>query len=267
MSGRVRAFAVILVVVFGFVSVQAQETKEVRKSGSLSADGRVHIDTYKGSITVTTWDKAEIDIYAKIEPDGYDRYSEEKVQDTEIQIDLRTSEARIKTDYERAQRHDRGFWGLFGGNSGSLPFVHYTIKMPRTARLVIKDYKSNTSVSDLRSDAEVETYKGRVEMRNLDGSLLLETYKGEVWADFANLARGSRFDTYKGEIEITLPGGEAFDVDADLGRRADFDSDFDLKERYRSSRRRDYDIRASINGGGPVLRLKTDKCRIRLRER
>jgi len=266
MSGREKAFAVMLVAAFCVLSAKAQEIKEVRKSGSLNADGRVHIDTYKGSITITTWDKAEIDIYAKVEPDGYDRYSEEKVQDTELRIDLRSSEARIKTDYDRAKRHDRGFWGLFGGNSGSLPFVHYTIKMPRTARLVIKDYKSNTSVSDLRSDAEVETYKGRVEIRNLDGSLVLETYKGEVWVDFTNLARRSRFDTYKGEIDITLPKGKGFDVDADIGRRADFDSDFNLKERYRSSRRRDYDIRASINGGGPVLRLTTDKGRIRLRE-
>jgi DUF4097 and DUF4098 domain-containing protein YvlB len=139
--------------------------------------------------------------------------------------------------------------------------------MPRTARLVNKDYTSKTSVADLRSDAEIETYKGSVEVTNHDGSMTLETYKGEVWVGFANLARKSRFETYKGEIEVKLPKGKGFDVDAEIGRRARFESDFDLAGKYRGSRHRDYDIRSSVNGGGPTLRLKTEKGTVRLVER
>jgi hypothetical protein len=267
MSKITRALAVVILSVVSIWILEAQDTKEVRKSGPLSADGTVHIDTYKGSITVTAWDKSEFEVYARIESDESDRYAEEKVQDTEIRIDASSSSVRIKTDYDRVNRRHHSFWDLFGGESGNLPLVHYTIKMPRTARLVIKDYKSKTSVADLRSDAEIETYKGSVEVANHDGSMTLETYKGEVWVGFANLARKSRFETYKGEIEVKLPKGKGFDVDAEIGRRADFESDFNLDGKYRSRKRHDYDFRSSVNGGGPVLRLKTEKGTVRLVER
>ena len=267
MSKLTRALAVVMLIALCTGASEAQETKEVRKSGSLTADGRVYIDTYKGSIAVTAWDKAEFEVYAVIEPDGSGRHEEEKVQDTEIRIDVSSSSVRIKTDYDRVNRHSHSFWGLFDGESGNLPLVHYTVKMPRTACLVIKDYKSKTSVSDLRSDADIETYKGRVQVSNHDGSMALETYKGEVWVDFKNLSRKSRFETYKGEIEVKLPKGKGFDVDAEFGRRVDFQSDFDLDGKYRTSKRRDYDVRSSVNGGGPLLWLKSEKGTVRLVER
>ncbi|MEK7748572.1 MAG: hypothetical protein AAB269_00780, partial [Bacteroidota bacterium] len=63
--------------------------------------------------------------------------------------------------------------------------------MPKTAELRIKDYKSKTSISDLRADVEINTYKGEVEITNLTGSVDLETYKGEVDVRFSKLAKGS----------------------------------------------------------------------------
>jgi hypothetical protein len=267
-----KRFPVVLILsllgVFLVASLRAQETKEVRKSGPLGADGRVYVDTYKGSIHVTGWDKPEFEIHAMVEADDErGRYAAEKVQDTEIRIEATSSSLRIKTDYDRVERRHHSFWDLFHGNWGNLPLVHYTIKMPRTAQLVIKDYKSQTTVSDLRSDVEIETYKGEVEVHDLDGGVMLETYKGEVRAEFAKLARRSRFETYKGEIQIKVPKGQGMDIDADIGRRGRFDSDFDIKERYRSRYREDHDFRRSVNGGGPLLRLKTDKGTIRLLER
>ena len=256
-----------LLSVFLVASFLGQETKEVRKSGPLSADGRVYVDTYKGSIHVTGWDKPEFEIHAMVEADDErGGYAAEKVQDTEIRIEATSSSVRVKTDYDRVERRHHSFWDLFDGSSGNLPLVYYTIKMPRTAQLMIKDYKSETNVTDLRADVEIETYKGEVDVNNLDGGLVLETYKGEVRADFAKLAR-SRFETYKGEIQIKVPKGQGMDVDADIGRRGRFDSDFEIREKYRSRYREDYDFRASVNGGGPLLRLKTDKGTIRLLER
>jgi hypothetical protein len=261
-----RLYFVALTCFLIFGNAWGQETKEVRKSGPLNPDGKVYVDTYKGSITVTTWDKAEIDIYAKIEPDGFDRYAEEKVQDTEIRTSLSSSSVRIKTDYDHVRQHS-SFWGIFDGETGSLPFVHYTIKMPRTARLVIKDYKSETNVTDLRSDADIETYKGEVKVMNLEGSLVLETYKGEVTVDFASLKGRSRFETYKGQIEVRFPKGTGFDLDADIGRRGDFSNEFEGESRYRSKRDRDAEYQTSVNGGGPLVLLKTTKGSIRLAQR
>jgi hypothetical protein len=64
----------------------------------------------------------------------------------------------------------------------------------------------------------------------------LETYKGVVHADLARFAE-SRFETYKGEIEIALPKAASFDLDADLGHRGNLDSDFPMAVRFFGRRR------------------------------
>jgi hypothetical protein len=259
-------FLLSLLLSLSFVGV-AQDSREVRKSGEFSPNGRLSIDTYKGSIRVITWAKPEIEIVARIEADGWDRHSREKVEDTEIRIDLSSHSARIKTNYDRTRDHHSGFLGLFDGDdSGNFPLVHYTIKVPKSTNLDIKDYKSRTEVNDLESEVNIDTYKGEVEVGRLSGSLALNTYKGEVKVGFAKLGGRSRFETYKGSIDITLPRGKGFELDADIGRHASFDSDFPLGENRRQDRRRDMGIRSAVNGGGPIVRLKTDHGTIRLLE-
>ena len=44
----------------------AQESREVNKTVPLPKDGQVSIDTYKGSVNVDTWEKAEVSITARI---------------------------------------------------------------------------------------------------------------------------------------------------------------------------------------------------------
>jgi hypothetical protein len=266
MTNSARILSVLILIVLIFAFIQAQDTREVQKSGQFSPNGRVHVDTYKGSIRVETWDKSEIDIRATIEPDGTDRRSRDRVQDTEIRIDLSASSARIRTDYEKAKRHHDGFLGLFEFDSDNLPFVHYTIKLPRTTNVVIKDYKSKTTIDNLQSDIEIDTYKGQVAIAKLSGSLTLDTYKGEARVQFANLGGRSRAQTYKGSLEISLPRGKGFDLEADMGRHADLRSDFEEARYRRDDRHRSSDVRSSVNGGGPLLRIKSDKGTVRLRE-
>ncbi len=68
-------------------------------------------------------------------------------------------------------------------------------------------------------------------------------------------------DTYKGEIEVSLPKTAAFDLDADSGRRGDFRSDFEVG--VRSGGR----TRMALNGGGPRLFLTTHKGNLKLSAR
>jgi hypothetical protein len=249
------------------VVASSQETREINKTLPLKPDGRIAIDTYKGSVTIGVWDKEEVEIHAKIEADDSwsSKQAEEDVQDTEIRISGSEQEVRIKTDYGRVRRNHDGFFGLFGTGT-SLPLVHYAIKMPRTARLRIKDYKSETRIEDVRSDVEVNTYKGEVTISNCEGSLELETYKGRVAVTLSRLAGSSRIESYKGEITISLRKNTGFELETDFGRHTDFDSEFDVATRYRDRRGRIADYVGSVNGGGPRLFLKSEKGTFRLRQ-
>jgi hypothetical protein len=258
--------AVYIAFALAFVSSSySQNVREVKKTVDLSKDGSVFIDTYKGSITIETWDKPQVEVFARIEPDGWGRDAKESVANTEIKIDPSPGKVRIKSDYDRLNHHRSWFSGWFDDGNVTMPFVHYSISMPRTAHLSIKDYKSESRISDLQSSIHLETYKGSVAITGLDGSIDLETYKGDVTVDLVRLSEDSRFETYKGKIQIALASDAGFEIDTDLGRKVRFDSDFEAV--YRSKRHSDNIEHGKVNGGGPMLRFSSEKGSIRLRSR
>lgn len=239
----------------------AEEVREFHKELSLDPLGRVSIETYKGSITVSTWEKPRVEIHARVVPDETGQDQAEKVRKTEVRIEGSGSSVRIESDYDRAKKWGFAFWG----NDGTLPFVHYTIRMPRSAKLEIEDYKSRIRIAALDGDLKLNTYKGRVDLEGVRG-VELESYKGEVRAAFSSFDRESEFETYKGDISVEMPPNARFDLDAEIGRRGDLNLGFDLatREGHRLGRDR---YRGSVNGGGPRLRLQTYKGSLSVRKR
>jgi len=130
----------------------------------------------------------------------------------------------------------------------------------------LKDYKSEIRISDLHSDLKIDSYKGEMTIVGLDGSLDLETYKGEARVEFTHLGQ-TRLDTYKGNIQVLMPRNSRFDLDADLSRRGNLNSDFNLNTRVQETRHRQQRIQGSVNGGGTRVYLKTYKGSFRLRQR
>ncbi len=125
----------------------------------MDAKGRFSLDTYKGSIHVTAWDQPTVDIQARIEADT--GWNAEPVEDVDIRVDGSGGSVHVKSDY----RHHLSFY------EGTLPLVHYTIRVPRGASLSIKDYKSESEISGVLGDVEFETYKGTARLDGLHGAL------------------------------------------------------------------------------------------------
>lgn len=146
-----RIFALVLA---GAVLLAAAGVKDFSKTVPLDGKGRFTLDTYKGSIHITAWDQPQAQIQARIEEDPGWRAM--PVEDVEIRVDASGGEVRVTTDYRRQ------FW-----TDGNLPFVHYTIRVPRGAALRIKDYKSESDISGVQGELEFETYKGRARIEDI----------------------------------------------------------------------------------------------------
>jgi hypothetical protein len=263
-------YSVLILCVLIFSSASSQASREIHKIIPLKSDGCLVIDTYKGSITITTHDKPEVELSVKIESDDSDsRDAERDVEDTEIQINGGDNEVTLHTNYKEVEhQHYTNFWDWITNHfesSSSLPLVHYTINMPRTAELRIKDYKSKTRIEDLKSDLRFNTYKGEAEIENLFGGIDLETYKGAVHVSFAKIKNDSRFKTYKGTIKVVIPKDNGFDLQIDFEKRVDFTTDFDVHSIERGKKHHHYDYRGSVNGGGPTLELISEKGDMRLK--
>ena len=244
-------------------SPPALADRTVSKTLPLASDGRVTIDTYKGSIRVTPWDRAEVAVEARIVSDdscGSERDQKEWVAATRVVIEPDGGGVRIKSDYGGLEASWR-----FLMVCTSRPFVHYRVSLPRAATLNIHDYKSDTDVKDFAGNLTLDTYKGSAALVGLSGPLDLKTYKGEVRARFARLSGEVRAETYKGEVTLTFPAESAFELSADAGRRGEIVSDFEGTGPVRAHRRSGTRFSATVNGGGPRVTLSTAKGKLSIR--
>jgi hypothetical protein len=241
----------------------AAADRTVSKTLPLAPDGKVTIDTFKGSIRVTAWDRAEVAVEARIAPDdscGTERDQKEWMAATRVVIEPEGGGVRIESDYDGLESR----WHFFTACT-SRPFVHYRVSLPRAAALRIHDYKSHTHVRDFAGRLTLDTYKGSASLAGLAGPLYLKTYKGEVRAGFARLSEEVRAETYKGDVTLTFPADAAFDLSAATGRRGEIVSDFEGTGPFRSSRRSGLRSAATVNGGGPRVVLSTEKGRLVVR--
>ncbi len=245
----------------------AAETKEFRRTVDLDARGSVSIDTFKGSVEVEAWDQPRAEVFARVEADttcGTDDSQAERVRLTEIDVDASGSRLRVRSDYDRLEGlpHIRITGDGYDMTCNAHPFVHYRIRMPRTAQLEIQDHKSKIAVAGLRSDAKIVSHKGAIDVKDHDGALDLTTHKGDARVDFARLGGDSRFETHKGDIEVSLPRSAAFDLEAHVGRRGRLETGFAVAARQLSKRDSFYEEK--VNGGGPRLELTTHNGDLRL---
>lgn len=261
MKSATRLTLFLIAVLVGSISAQTERT--ITKTVALEPNGRVFIDTYKGSLRIEAWDKPEVFLEARIEALDHDADdAREAMQLVDIEIDSRPDEFRVETSYERLN-NKRDRWGFWDNWSTELPAVHYTLRIPVSASVVVDDYKSTSSVTGLSASLTFETYKGDLEVKDHSGEVRIETYKGDIRVAFRDRAHASTFETYKGDITVRLPEDAAFDVSMDLGRRADLRTAFTIETtgRHRNDDRRYED---SVNGGGPSMRFESTKGSIRL---
>ena len=241
----------LIATVAGILS--AADSKDIHRTFPLDSRGHVTVDTYKGSIHVSTWDRNEVDVEVRIEEDG--EVFAQSIRRADVRFDASANDIRITSENK---------WSFI--LDGSAPLYNYTIRMPRTANLRIKDYKSESEVSDLAADLQADTYKGSLRLRNHAGGLMLNTYKGELRGDLSTVTAPVRIDTYKGSIELRIPRDSRFDLVTDLGRRGG-DPDNDFARYVRTSNSRDRISRYPVNGGGPEVRLRSYKGSVSLRAR
>jgi len=243
----------------------ALPSRDVSKTLPLAAGETVRVDTYKGTVKVTTWDRAEVAVEAKVEADdscGDAKDLAKWVDQTRVVIEKREGGVSIKSDYDALEEGQRWF-----GSCTARPFVRYAIRMPKSAALSIKDYKSDLYVKGLAADLAIDTYKGTVDIGGLAGALSVDTYKGEVNAEIVRLAGEVHGETYKGSIVLRLPAAAAFELAAESSR-GNLSVEFPAPLTDASSRYRRHGLmaRGSVNGGGPRVSLKTEKGSLALRK-
>jgi len=114
--------AITALLVLVAATALADDTRVVRKQVEIRPDGRVSLETFKGTVHVRTWNQPRVDIVATIAPDPSGDKQAERVEVTEVRVSSSSGRVDIESDYSEASRVREGFFGtLFGINGRPRP--------------------------------------------------------------------------------------------------------------------------------------------------
>jgi len=131
-------------------------SREIHKSVALDPAGRVFLRNARGSIEVAGWDRSEVQVEARIEPRDILGSQRACVVATDVRVDAWPRSVRITPDYALVDHRVPRLLAALVGECTEQPLVHYRIKVPRMAELVIVSGESRVSLEGLA---------GRVELR------------------------------------------------------------------------------------------------------
>lgn len=282
-------FAVLLIASTLSPAAAQRAERTVSDTVPLSETGTLSVENHDGSITVTTWDRAEVSFEARV------THSEQQgIDNTEIRVDASSNRVSIVTDFEDVESSSR-FFGMV--ESREAPDVDYTIRMPAGASLEIDDHESEISVEGLTGSADIDTHDGPIEVRNHGGDLVIDSHDGDLWLEsiagaveidthdssitarglqggvtidahdgdidleFAAVTGDIRIDSHDAVARLTLPADAGFDIATNMGDDADLDIQPSMSDVSIDENR----IQGSVNGGGPSIRVSSHDGRLSIR--
>ena len=276
--GRTRTLlASVVVVTIGVSAPGSAQTREFSETVPLESGGSLRLEASKGSVTVTAWEREEVEIRARIEAprEVSDDYARRAVDATTVDVTGTSRSVRVRSNYEGVPTR-AGFWDW---DSRTVPSIHYEIRAPRKLSLSVRSDRGPTSLAGFEGRIELDADRGEVDLRDLTGEIRLVIDRGQdstlsvirgsfdLEADRTNVRMrevriedDSRLDIDRGDAEIDLAAAQGLTLRTDLSRRADFDSELPLT--LGSLNGRSFD--GTINGGGPELFIESDRGSVRL---
>ncbi len=179
-------------------SAAAQVTEDFHRTVPLSSTGRVSLGNINGNVTITGWDRNEVQIDAVKKARDQQRLDEAR-----IEVDASSDSVQIKTKYPE------------GRNNNNPATVTYELHVPRNARLDHIDLVNGSlEVSQVSGEIDAELVNGKTDIRDLSGRLNVSAVNGTIVANFRTLenVKDIRLKSVNGSINLGLPSSPNADV-------------------------------------------------------
>lgn len=164
---------VIILWILSSLTLAAQTPIDQTKA--VKADGRVIVENVSGSVTVTAWDRTEVQVRGTLGPE------------TEpLVFEVSDGTARIEVHPKKNSRR---------GGDGTLD-----IRIPKKARLEVDVVSASVTVKDLGGSADLQTVSGDIDAASVAGDLKAETVSGTVRGEASG--RSLRCASVSGSIRV-----------------------------------------------------------------
>lgn len=237
-------------------------TQSLDRTYPLADGGRVELANVNGSVTVDSWDRAEVRVRAVKTAKAADREDAERAL-REVKIGIsRTGDRRLRIETE-SSRSGKSFLSRLFDQKGSAS-VAYHLTVPRGVDLEAETVNGRLDLDGVEGRIRLSTVNGAIHARDLAGAVRASTVNGGIEAEMRHLPAGAdlAFETTNGGIELALPAGVQADVDAST-TNGGVASDFPLESSGRWGPKR---MHGALNGGGGKIRLETTNGRVTIRQ-
>jgi DUF4097 and DUF4098 domain-containing protein YvlB len=173
------------------VTASAQYTEEFHRTVPLSSNGRVSLENVNGNVTITGWDRNEVQIDAVKKAN-----EQQKLAEARIEVDASSDFVRIKTKYPDHRTNN---------NPAT---VTYQLHVPGAARLDNIDLVNGSlDISGVSGDLKTSLVNGKANIEDLSGSADISTVNGTINVAFRSLdsAKDIRLKSVNGAISLGLP--------------------------------------------------------------
>ncbi|MDX2185644.1 MAG: hypothetical protein SFV32_01830 [Opitutaceae bacterium] len=169
------------VVLLSHASAGVSDTIEHRQA--FAANGAVTLVNTNGSITISTWEKPEIEVLATRKAK-----SQEALTKIEVEFEATEKNAKIRSVMPK------------NSNNAS---VDYVVKVPAGVTFEkIYNTNGNIEAAGISGDLVAHTVNGKVELENVSGAIDVETVNGNIRVEQAN--KTVHAHTVNGSIHISF---------------------------------------------------------------
>jgi hypothetical protein len=218
----------------------AQQVEErVDRTISFQPGGTLTLKTFSGEVRITGTDRHEVVIRAvrRATRNGLDRVT--------LAIEVRGDQVRI--DANRRVDGDRR-------DNDTVVETDFEIEVPRHINLDLTTFSAPLVATGISGRHEIQGFSSRVRLSDVTGPIRAKTFSGAVRIEAPEWRDGDALDvnTFSGHIELRLPDTTRADLSFN-SFSGELTSDLPLVLQSRRGRH----LRASMNGGGAQLELKT----------
>jgi hypothetical protein len=236
----------------GFASPRAEARDEWRRSYTLARGATFEIRNTNGRIRVEAADVETLDVTAvRTVKAPTEAQAKSSLGDLEIV-------ERVTGDGVTLQSRSEPFSFMLNRSRR----IDYTVRAPRWLHVRLDSTNGDIEVTGTGGLLRAESTNGTVTGTALGGAAQVETTNGDVRLEFLKLdERGIRSSTTNGSITVRLPRDAAANLSARVTNGSITSSDLTLTTTEQSRRR----LEATMNGGGPTVRLSTTNGSIQVR--
>ena len=173
-------------------------TEEFHRTVPLSATGRVSLANVNGNVTITGWERNEVQIDAVKKASN-----QQKLDEAKIEVEAGSDYVHIRTRYP--ENH----------TNNNPATVTYEVHVPRTAGLDSIDLVNGSlDVSQVSGEVRASLVNGSTKIHDLSGRAHLSSVNGTIAATYRTLDNVSDIElkSVNGSVQLGLPSSPNADV-------------------------------------------------------